>query len=1235
MRTLKIFSYVWLMTLIASIPDRNAAAVSVLTYHNDNARTGANTNESLLTLANVNTNSFGLLMRYPVDAFVYGQPLFVPGVNILGKGTHDVVYVATENDSVYAFDANSNTGPDGGQLWHASLGEGVDVVTNHEFGGRYHNGVLQDMLPRVGITGTPVIDSASATIFVVALTRVVTTSTNFYQYLHALDLATGSEKPGSPVLVTASVPGTGMDSSNGVVTFVARQHNQRCALTLAGGVIYVAYASYADTDPYHGWIIGFNAANLQPLTNYVFNVTPNASIAAFGPEAGEGGIWMAGGGLCVDANTNLYFETGNGSFDADTGGVDYGDSFMNLSTSNGLAVSDYFTPFNQEALQAVDADLGSGGPVLLPDDVGSPAHPHLFLGAGKESKIYLLDRDNMGHYNSTNDNQIVQSFAANDGKCFCTPAYFNHTIYYQGINGVLRAFAINDGHIDTTPSSESMTSFSGFGTTPSISANGLANAIAWTIQSDAAVEGGPAILHAYNATNLTMELYNSSQLPDRDNPGNAVKMTVPTIANGRVFVGAQYAVSIFGNGTFLPNPVFSPKGGDFANLVTVQLSDAVPGALIYYTLDGSTPTTGSTLYTAPLTVTNTLKLKAVAIKTGEVNSSVASASFNNTAAAGHGTGLLGRYWNGPGFDAPPALTRTDAVVNFDWNADEPVALTNQGGFTARWEGSVRAQSSDTYTFTTITRGGVRLVINGLQIIDDWTARPSWTTNSVDIPLQSQQLYNIRLDLFQSDGNAAAKLLWSSPSISPKIIPQSQLYPCTNPPPSISLVRPSSGATYEGSASLTIGANAEAVDNAIGKVDFYANGNLLSTLSNSIYAPVYAITETGLNPGDYTLTTVATDGSGLLCTSAPVNITVTAGSGLPYGLTNRGIVPSFLNMPSDYTAALPSLLSGTGVYGDTPNRIPAAGLIPYALNSPMWSDGGVASGYLAVPNNGGVITPDEQLRLHPAGAWTFPAGTIFVKNIDLTVDEKHPDAPRHRLETQILVRGSNGGVYGVTYKWRADNSDADLLTTSSNEDILITNAAGVSTRKWYYSSPSDCLTCHSRVAGYVLGVNTRQINGDFTYPASGVTDNQIRTWNRLGLFSPAINEAGIARYSKLYALTNSGASLEQRARSYLDANCAQCHRPGGVGNYDASYDTPLKKQRIINYPAAFPLVGHDSADIIKPQDVDHSVLWLRIGSREPTVRMPPLAHNLVDTNAVNLIRDWINGLPASATNMAIF
>jgi mono/diheme cytochrome c family protein len=284
----------------------------------------------------------------------------------------------------------------------------------------------------------------------------------------------------------------------------------------------------------------------------------------------------------------------------------------------------------------------------------------------------------------------------------------------------------------------------------------------------------------------------------------------------------------------------------------------------------------------------------------------------------------------------------------------------------------------------------------------------------------------------------------------------------------------------------------------------------------------------------------------------------------------------------------------------------------------------------VPNNGGVITPDEQIRLHPTNSWTFPAGTVFVKNFDLTVDETKPTFPRRRLETQILVRDTNGSVYGVTYKWRADNSDADLLANGLSEDIIVTNETGIRTQTWTYLSPADCLTCHTPMAGYVLGVNTRQLNGNFTYPATGVIDNQIRTLNRLGLFSPAINEAIIANLPKLSALTNSGASVEERARSYLDANCAQCHRPGGIGNFDARYDTPLDKQHIVNYPASFSL-GYSNACIIMPKDFLRSVIQDRMNTNTMTIKMPPLGRNVIDTNAVNLIRDWINSLPTASSS----
>ena len=1205
----------------------------MLTYHNDNARTGANTNETLLTPANVNTNTFGLLFKYQVDGYVYTQPLFVPGLVIPGQGTHNAVFVATENNSVYALDADSNAGANGGVLWQVNFGEGVDVTTNHEFGGRYHDNVLQDMLPKVGITGTSVIDPVSGTLYVVALKREVTAAaTNFFQYVHALNITTGAEQPYSPVLVTATYPGTGVGSSGGVVTFTAKEHNQRCALTLAGGVLYLAYCSYADTDPYHGWIIGFNPANLKPLTNHVFNTTPNATTAVFGPHAAEGGLWMGGNGLCVDASTNLYFEVGNGSFSADTGGGDYGDSFMKLSTSNNqLAVADYFTPFNQAALQSADADLGSGGPMLLPDEAGSPAHPHLIVGGGKEGKIYLVDRDNMGHYNPANDSQIVQSFAAGVGKFFCTPAYFNYQLYYQGIGGVMKAFTISNGIITTTPASASTTSFSGTGTTPSISANGTSNAIVWAIQSDAAVRGGPAVLHAYNATNLAEQLYSSSQLLWRDNPGPAVKMTVPTVAGGKVFVGAQNALAIFGNGIFLPAPTITPSGGNFINSVTVTLADSESGATIYYTLDGTKPTTNSIRYAGPFAVTKTADLQAIAIKPGAVNSGVTEAAFVNTAAVGGGSGLLCQYWanatNDAAFATPATVAHTNSSVTvLDWITNAPGSLVGQGNLVVRWSGSLQPQYDDTYELLVKAAGGVRLSVNGNLLVNDWATHSSPVTNRGSITLKAQQLYNIRLDYFQTHAGPV-QLLWKRASAPFWAIPQTQLYPFTNPPPTIAMVTPANDASYAASASVTVGVEVSTQHNPVAAVEFFANGKSLGILNSSIYAPVYALTTTGLGEGRYTLTAVATDGSGLSSTSPPVNITIAAGSGLPYGLTTREKVAAFLKLPVTYNDSIPPLLSGTGVFSDTARRTPAGGLIPYDLNAPMWSDGALKSGYLAVPNWGDVITPDQQMRLRPTNSWKFPDGTVFVKNFDLVVDETNQKIPPRRLETQILVRDINGAVYGVTYKWRADNSDADLLDTGLNEVVTITNASGVRKQLWTYLSPSDCLSCHTPVAGYVLGVNTRQLNGNFAYPATGITDNQIRTLNRLGLFSPAINEANISKLAKLSPLNDSTASLEQRARSYLDANCAQCHRPGGIGNFDARYDTPLANRHLVNFPAQVTL-GYDNVRMIAPGDLRRSIIFDRMDTNAPTIKMPPIARNRIDTNAVQVLADWINSLPAA-------
>ncbi len=1210
--------------------------VSVLTYHYDNTRQGQNTNETLLTPANVNAASFGKLFTYPVDGYVYAQPLIMTNLTMPGKGVRNVLFVATMHDSVYAFDADSNGDANGGLLWQTNVGvSSPSPIT--EFGRRYHSVGNLDVVPEEGMTGTPVIDPTTGTLYVDAFTREVVpgVSTNYFHRIHALNVTNGTERPYSPVVVAGSVPGKGVSGDNytetqngSTVTFSAVQHCQRPALTLAGGHLYVAYGSHDDTDPYHGWVFSYNATNLVLVSIYC--TTPNATTSVFGGNAGEGALWMGGNGLCVDAQTNLYFETGNGSFSANTNGGDYADSFVKLSTaSNQLAVADYFTPYNQLSLQNADSDLGSGGPLLLPDSVGSAAHPHLIVGAGKEGKIFLLDRDNMGRYDGTDgkngsDTNNVQELPGAIGGVWDSPAYWNHYIYYHGNGDVLKAFYITNGLFNATPASQSATSFGFPGATPTVSANGANNGIVWDVDPTPYLSSGPAVLHAYNATNVAIELYNSSQNLARDNPGGAVKMVPPVIAGGKVYVGAQYTVSVFGNALFIATPTIAPNGGSFQNSTVVTLADATAGASIYYTLDGTPPTTGSTLYTGPFTLTNSALVQAVAAASGAVNSGVASASFVNQAAAGNGTGLTGAYYTNhtsvSPFTGSPVLVQTNATIQFNWGANGPDPRVGKTNFTVRWTGCVQPQFNETYQFITTADDGVRLYVNGQLLIDDWMDKTSATSRTNSISLIVQQLYNLELDYYQKTNNASVALSWSSPSTLPGIVPQTQLYPFTNPPPAVVLTAPTGGASYTASASVTISADADATYNPVSFVSFYAGETYLGSVSK---VP-YALTATGLSAGNYALTAVAADGSGLSSTSAPVNITVAPGSGQPYGLSARNPAPTYFNMPTTFEGALPLLLSQTGVFSNTPSMTPVNSLLPYSPNTVLWSDGAMKTRYFAVPGTGGAATPDQQIGFTPTGSWTFPAGTVFVKTFELNTDTTNPNV-RHRLETRLLVRNANGAVYGVTYKWRADNSDADLLTGSLSENITITNVTGLSTQTWYYPSPADCLTCHTPANHYVLGVNSRQLNGPLTYPATGVTDNQLRTLNRIGLFNPAFDEAGITNFEKLSAITNLNASLEERVRSYLDVNCAVCHLPGGAGiTFDARYDTPLASQNLTNYPAAVSL-GYDHAQIIAPQDVWRSMIWQRMNTTNNAYKMPNLARNLIDTNAVQVVADWINSL----------
>ena len=502
------------------------------TYHNDNLRTGQNLSETVLALSNVNQNQFGKLFSYPIDGMAFASPLYVANVSIPGQGYHNVVYVATENDSVYAFDADGlSTTP----LWHVSfLKSGVTTIPCAD------TGECGDILTQIGITSTPVIDQTGGTIYVVAATKEGTST--WVQRLHALDITTGAEKFGGPVVLQASLPGTGSGSSGGNVAFDPLRENQRAGLLLNGGVLYIAFGSHGDNSPWHGWVLGYNSTTL--LQTMMYDTTPNGN---------GGGIWQGGGGLATDATGDIYYVTSNGNFDVNTGGVDYGDSVQKLSPTG--TVVDYFTPHDQQNMDVNNLDLGAGGPVMLVDQT-TGSYPHLLITAGKSGTIYVINRDSLGHYNASNDNQIVQSLVSVlpngtvESGNFSTPVFFNGYVYFGAVNDVIRAFQLTNGLLSTTPTSQSAAIYGVRGASFAVSANTTSNGILWALQNNGASAdndvGNPGVLFAYNADNLAIELYDSSQAGSRDTLDNAVKFAIPLVANGKVFVAGQTQLTAFG-----------------------------------------------------------------------------------------------------------------------------------------------------------------------------------------------------------------------------------------------------------------------------------------------------------------------------------------------------------------------------------------------------------------------------------------------------------------------------------------------------------------------------------------------------------------------------------------------------------------------------------------------------------------------------------------------------------------
>lgn len=438
-----------------------------------------------------------------------------------------MLYVATEHDTVYAWDADNNTGENSTPLWQTTFinpPQGVTTVSSNDVN-------CQNLVPEIGITSTPVMDAATNTIYLVVETKE---NGQYFQRLHALDITTGAEKFGGPIAITATYPGNGDGSSGGMLTFDPLMELNRAGLLLNNGNIYITWASNCDEDPYHGWVIAYDKTTLQQTSVWV--TTPNGI---------RGGIWMSGGGIAADATGNLFVASGNGTFDTSGQPTDFGDSIVRLGTNDGgLSLSDYFTPYDQGVLNEGDQDVGSGGVLLLPDQPGG--HIHELVEAGKGRTIYVIDRDNMGHFNPDNNSQIVQSLTGQIGKVFSVPTYWNNYVYLGGVSDKLKAFSLNNGLLSSQPISESPATFTFPSASTSVSANGSQSGIVWAIQADQYTNNGDDILYAFDATNLANELYSTTDNPDRDNRGGAVKFQIPTVANGKVYVGAVQQVSVYG-----------------------------------------------------------------------------------------------------------------------------------------------------------------------------------------------------------------------------------------------------------------------------------------------------------------------------------------------------------------------------------------------------------------------------------------------------------------------------------------------------------------------------------------------------------------------------------------------------------------------------------------------------------------------------------------------------------------
>ena len=736
------------------------AQVDVLTQRYDNARSGTNLRETILKPSNVNPKSFGKLFSRDVDGEIYAQPLVIAKLPMPGRGVRSVVFVATEHNSVYAFDA---VDPDANApFWQVQLGPPVPVGDVGQACGTY-----SDFSKEIGITGTPVIDASTRTLYVVARTK--TSAGKYLQRLHALDILTGKDRPGSPRLIQATVPGTGEGSVKGKLSFDPKIHNQRPALLLHDGVVYITWAAHCDTGPYHGWMMGYNARTLQQTT--VFCTTPN----------GEGaGIWQSGVGPVVDETGHIYVINGNGSVDTDQPNgngpkTEFGSSFLKFGLKAGkLSVVDWFTPYNYTSLNDADLDTGSTSVILVP---GTP----LLIAGSKAGMMYVLNRDKMGGFNMFADQQIVQRFPASSGFMYGTPVYWHREgsrpwIYSWGVDDRLKAFQAGDTQINPVPISQSLESISsprpgGF---LSLSANGHdpQSGILWALQpvENANQKLSAGILRAFNASNLSQELWNSNAAGSRDDIGLFAKFCIPTVANGRVYMASfSHQLHVYGlnpRPQAMP-PIIASRSETVQDFVSID-TEQTEGT-IRYTLDGSNPTALSPRYRTPFKLEQPADVKARVFAPNLLPSATVAARITDPGVIGTGNGLLGSYYTNTALSGT-AIQQVDAGIN---NQPPPPGIPRDN-WSARWEGEIQASHTGTFTFHTHADDGIRLWVDGKMLINQWLIRGS-TEDTATIELEAGKKYALKVEYYQAVAGLDYRLFWTPPHGFKTIVPRSQLY----------------------------------------------------------------------------------------------------------------------------------------------------------------------------------------------------------------------------------------------------------------------------------------------------------------------------------------------------------------------------------------------------------------------------------------------------------------------------